>query len=1069
MREFWATKDEHEREEDEAERLVRSLPKLKPPRKDRRRERMDTERDQDTAGDPDLKGDPDLSMNYKTIGGSDLRSYVRLALAQDRVKVVNKETDTVVMVSPETLKENGSKYEQVEENEAAPGGRKPKDHSPEEIAEIRNTFRELAEKDPNFQMALGRAVSPIDEWADLPNATPLSEFSELRGLTKHFKTIGDLRDLVTEINNHPERFETNEPAESEEGESEKPSSPSAPAEPSPKAPETPKVEAPAPPAEEKPVAPEKAEETPPKAPEQPNVEPPTVPPKVPEQPKTEAPAGETTKAPEQPKLEAPKVEDPKQPPPPVAPKPASPVDSLPEESRKFLDGIVQRYQKEQGEAKKPKTVGDALAGVDPSTLPEPYKSAVLSELEKEKAKAAPKGPDKGKAKPKKKPAEPWPGRREVGPEDVQQAQSLVAKELPAKLAAKFMKMHPDDAKQLVGKFKGYKQLGAFESDDELKSTLGKLKKSFTLDVDSIPPPPTWKTRKGEVPFEKLTSDEQEKALQQHRTSTLAYNIAMRERAIETLAKRGLSRAAAAASVDLSLKKDPEPKSAKDYGAYQDDKRDQVARVAKEHFIASTATREPPMLPKQRLGALEAAKSLGPEAQPIALARVQANDLREVSAKYLGGDGKLPAKSWLKSSLISERDPVSKIISKINAALQDLDTLAKDYPSAVRDTNPDPSRVFRARVLSRLGKVDSRKAAEVEKYFAKHDRVEYDKKKARFERQTKTYERDYADYEKRFDRWLKAKAKSESGETPYRSAPKTAFDEPPPMPPVKPKAPKVPRGYYEVAHEDDVPSLRKSRNEIRDVEERLGLEGEKKKGLVRRVVDKAKSLGKRKSASLYSSYGYRDLTMGAPLPTDFGTREAVYHGVESPKGKPYATWQQAHVCEMGPSDKTAILDAARGWLKSPVLAKSIEGMPKDARFRAALDLAIRDVDGGKYSAAINADSYNDLLSKLSGDHSDPLGTIGRKEASLVAEVRGFAARIASSNPALAYDLLDFAERPTPPAVIVEKQASDDTYAALRSTVIRVASENGSLREQLRPVLRLIKTIDDVRVLRAASRD
>ena len=64
----FSTKDTYERESEEAERLVRDSPKVKPPRHDRRREEIQSEKDPDTDSDPDLKGDPDLSLNYKTIG-----------------------------------------------------------------------------------------------------------------------------------------------------------------------------------------------------------------------------------------------------------------------------------------------------------------------------------------------------------------------------------------------------------------------------------------------------------------------------------------------------------------------------------------------------------------------------------------------------------------------------------------------------------------------------------------------------------------------------------------------------------------------------------------------------------------------------------------------------------------------------------------------------------------------------------------------------------------------------------------------------------------------------------------
>ena len=59
-----ATKSDAEKEQEEAERLVRKSPKKKPPRKDKERSRVEVE-------DPDTDTeDKDLSMNYKDIGGS---------------------------------------------------------------------------------------------------------------------------------------------------------------------------------------------------------------------------------------------------------------------------------------------------------------------------------------------------------------------------------------------------------------------------------------------------------------------------------------------------------------------------------------------------------------------------------------------------------------------------------------------------------------------------------------------------------------------------------------------------------------------------------------------------------------------------------------------------------------------------------------------------------------------------------------------------------------------------------------------------------------------------------------
>ena len=60
----WATKSDAEKEDAEAERLVRPSPKLKPPRSDKKREKMQVE------DDPDMdSSDGDLSLNYKDVGG----------------------------------------------------------------------------------------------------------------------------------------------------------------------------------------------------------------------------------------------------------------------------------------------------------------------------------------------------------------------------------------------------------------------------------------------------------------------------------------------------------------------------------------------------------------------------------------------------------------------------------------------------------------------------------------------------------------------------------------------------------------------------------------------------------------------------------------------------------------------------------------------------------------------------------------------------------------------------------------------------------------------------------------
>jgi len=121
-----ATRSPGEREDAEAERLVRPAPKKKPPRHDRRREEMSVDEDVDTDGDPDLKG-KDRSLNYKTIGGAVVERVVARYAAEGgrigRIPARNRQTGKVVFISEKSLRENPEKYEKYkpEKDEKRPG------------------------------------------------------------------------------------------------------------------------------------------------------------------------------------------------------------------------------------------------------------------------------------------------------------------------------------------------------------------------------------------------------------------------------------------------------------------------------------------------------------------------------------------------------------------------------------------------------------------------------------------------------------------------------------------------------------------------------------------------------------------------------------------------------------------------------------------------------------------------------------------------------------------------------------------------------------------------------------
>lgn len=76
-----AKKSPGQRGDEEARRLVRTPPKIKPPRHDRRRERMDDEEPDPDFKDPDAE-DKDLSLNYKDASLKDVMTHFMVRQAR---------------------------------------------------------------------------------------------------------------------------------------------------------------------------------------------------------------------------------------------------------------------------------------------------------------------------------------------------------------------------------------------------------------------------------------------------------------------------------------------------------------------------------------------------------------------------------------------------------------------------------------------------------------------------------------------------------------------------------------------------------------------------------------------------------------------------------------------------------------------------------------------------------------------------------------------------------------------------------------------------------------------------
>jgi hypothetical protein len=181
-----ATKTPDELEDEDTERLVRSNPKVKPPRHDLRRERVESE------DDPDLdETDKDLSMNYKTIGGSD-----RTAKKQkgDLISVrLKDDPNKVVQVSKQTLKDEPSKYERLEEEKAAPSAKADPD------TEAQAALNAMAKGDLEFASVLKDFTDPkstMFQWTKTAPETPVEKFLRGRTPPPGVKTLGDLQRVL---------------------------------------------------------------------------------------------------------------------------------------------------------------------------------------------------------------------------------------------------------------------------------------------------------------------------------------------------------------------------------------------------------------------------------------------------------------------------------------------------------------------------------------------------------------------------------------------------------------------------------------------------------------------------------------------------------------------------------------------------------------------------------------------------------------------------------------------------------------------------------------------------------
>ena len=162
----WASSSlsDSEKEDREDERLVRTSPKKKPPRRDLERGYT---KDKDTSeDDPDKEqDDKDRSQNYK--------DAIRRVTGADKIPMVLQETGKTVMVTQETVDENPGRYTEPEDG-SGPGDTSKDEPTVKSLKEsLTEEFsglgsKDSAEREKAISNLVGQIESNLSEFVDSP-------------------------------------------------------------------------------------------------------------------------------------------------------------------------------------------------------------------------------------------------------------------------------------------------------------------------------------------------------------------------------------------------------------------------------------------------------------------------------------------------------------------------------------------------------------------------------------------------------------------------------------------------------------------------------------------------------------------------------------------------------------------------------------------------------------------------------------------------------------------------------------------------------------------------------------
>lgn len=757
-----STKDNYEREDQEAERLVRPEPKQKPPRRDRRRERV---QDPDAEKDPDLKGDPDLSLNYKTIGGNVARRWLEAKSRDKRVPAWNKKDKERVLVSPKTLKERPDVYEPYKDQ--GEGSQRQETGFSKKVYE---KLDELEAGDPNLAKQFDFILNPPpggmsvgDMAKDAPYISletryPGAQFPE------GVETLGDLREALLA------RQKARQEAEAEPPEPEK--------------------EEPAPEPSEPAKEPSKAEDSEEKgkAPA-PKVDP-------------ETRAWMETGGHESDDFQQFADQDPT-----VSTRsdgvllfvdPSTnrkvPFGDLPPEEQDSWYGKFEQQSKAKdfSDALRDAARGDPAVRKVLEDLVDP-ESELSQRLKEQKnvgladpAKVVPEL--KGKLPPDlhnmsdlaeaaQRVFEPPAKRKPLSEGERAKTLKTLTEGLPAHMLRGFFDqdLTPDEAKEVVRQFEAFKKESREWSDDEQEEFLEEAGRDFQTNPGKVPPPKTVERGGKQVPFEKLPKEEQAKVWREHQQSVALRSLVAQMLVAQRFDDVG-SDDVARSIATFHLKKNQ--------GQSDEERAREAAREGDRLFVEVVSLGSaPPLSDKAVFGILDYLEG-DPAAQSLAAAALQARDYQSAKHKFLGAGG------------VTEHDPPSKIISGLAGASKWLRDRARRYPDDARGR--DVARLFQRRVLDRLKTLAPEKYEKVraglEEREAAAESKQYEKAKKRYDKALAKYEKALEKirsqneaamraYERELEAWSEG-YRQKGGQKPR----KPKLEEPPD----RPEPPKPPR-------------------------------------------------------------------------------------------------------------------------------------------------------------------------------------------------------------------------------------------------------------------------------------